>query len=252
MDPKFEGVGFTEGCKGCRAIVNGKRPVAHSQECRLRVMEQAPSNERIAARVRQTMDKDQEFHARNLERNEERRKRESDVPSPSEPVSAGSEGSEGVPRAHEGESSSSSSLPSTLPPAVAPASPSRKRGAGDQLDQARQSPGLQSGWDPLERPSPTKRPAEGDPDIRWRTGDESGPQSREDEAKERRLDLIEDLVGVLEDEAVQVRTGDGEVQMRVCEEPLDLSFIASPEAELLRGASEMTDVGGVCSSLSDR
>ena len=97
-----------------------------------------------------------------------------------------------------------------------------------------------------------KRPAESEPESRWRTGDETGPQSQEDEAKERRLNLIEDLVDALEEEAVQVCIGDGEVQMRICEEPLDLSFIASPEAKLLDGASEVTDVGGVYSGLSDR
>ena len=56
----------------------------------------------------------------------------------------------------------------------------------------------------------------------------------------------------LEEEAVQVCIGDGEVQMRICEEPLDLSFIASLEAGLLEGASVVTDVGGVHSGLSDR
>ena len=47
----------------------------------------------------------------------------------------------------------------------------------------------------------------------------------------------------LEDEAVQIHTVDGEVQMRICEEPLDLFFIATPEAELLEGALEIIDVG---------
>ena len=66
VDPKFNGFGFTEGCKGCRAIVNGKPPVAHSSECRLRIMEQAPNSEKIAARVKRSLGKDQEFHAKNL------------------------------------------------------------------------------------------------------------------------------------------------------------------------------------------
>ena len=34
VDPESGGFGFTEGCKGCSAIINGKRPVAHSHECR--------------------------------------------------------------------------------------------------------------------------------------------------------------------------------------------------------------------------
>ena len=50
---------------------------------------------------------------------------------------------------------------------------------------------------------------------------------------------------MLEKEAVQVITRNGEVQMRICEEPLDLSFVATLEADLLGGASELTDVGGV-------
>ena len=76
VDPKYNGIGFTEGCKGCQAIVNGKPPVAHSQECRLRLMEQAPNNEKIAARVKRSLGKTGEFLAKNVERGEEKRKRE--------------------------------------------------------------------------------------------------------------------------------------------------------------------------------
>ena len=166
--------------------MNGKTPVAHSHECRLRIMEQAPNNDKIEARVRRTMGKDQEFHARNLERNEEKRKRESEVQSPPEPAMAEGEGSEGASRAQVGGSSSSS-----IPSSTVPAPTSRKREVGDQLDQAREPPGFQSSGaeipspqgDPLARPSAAKRPAEGEPDSRWRTGDEVGPQSQEDEAK---------------------------------------------------------------------
>ena len=35
-DPANGGFGFTTDCKGCSAIINGKRPVAHSHECRLK------------------------------------------------------------------------------------------------------------------------------------------------------------------------------------------------------------------------
>ena len=41
VDPNSGGLGFTDGCKGCRAIINRRNPVAHSPECRLKVMEQA-------------------------------------------------------------------------------------------------------------------------------------------------------------------------------------------------------------------
>ena len=75
VDPKHQGVGFTEGCKGCRAIVNGKPAVAHSDDCRLRVMAEAPNNDKIAVRLKRTVVKDHDYHARNLERNEEKRKK---------------------------------------------------------------------------------------------------------------------------------------------------------------------------------
>ena len=68
VDPASGGFGFTAGCKGCSAIINGKRPVAHSHECRSKVMEQAPNDAKIAARVKRAMSKDQEFHARNLKK----------------------------------------------------------------------------------------------------------------------------------------------------------------------------------------
>ena len=73
--PSRMGVGFTDGCKGCRAIVNGKNPVAHSDDCRLRVMAEAPNNDKIAARVKRSAGKDHDNHARHLERNEEKRKK---------------------------------------------------------------------------------------------------------------------------------------------------------------------------------
>ena len=266
MDPNSGGLGFTDGRKGCRAIINRKNPVAHSPECRLKVMEQAPNNDKIAARLRRTVGRDRDFHSRNLERNEERKKRESEVQSPSEPAAMEGEGSEGASRAQVGGSASSSS-----PSPTAPVLTSRKREAGDQLDQARESHGNQAGGtgsgepagsevrqdalpDPLARLEGIKRSAEDDPAAShyWRTGDEVVPQSQEDEKKERRINLVEDLVDALEDEAVQVCIGNGEVQMRICEEPLDLSFISNPEAELLDGALKITDVSGACSSLGDK
>ena len=85
---KFGGFGFTEGCKGCRAIITGKNPVAHSPECRLKIMEQAPNNDKIAARVKRAMGKDREFHSKNLERNEEKKKKESEMQSSTEPATA--------------------------------------------------------------------------------------------------------------------------------------------------------------------
>ena len=137
VDPNSGGLGFTDGCKGCRAIINGKNPVARSPECRLKVMEQAPNNDKIAARVKRTVGRDQSFHARNLEKNFG--KRENEAHPPPVPVGVDGGGNEGAPRAQVGGSASSASLS----PAV-PAQPSRKRGAGDQLDQDRESPGVQT------------------------------------------------------------------------------------------------------------
>ena len=96
VDPNQGGFGFTEGCKGCRAIVSRKPAVAHSDECRLKVMEQAPRNDKIAARVKRTIGRDQEFHAKNLERNEEKEKRESEMQSSTEPAAVEGEGSAGA------------------------------------------------------------------------------------------------------------------------------------------------------------
>ena len=226
VDHNSGGLVFTDGCKGCRAIINNKNPVAHSPECRLKVMEQAPNNEKIAARVKRTVGRDQSFHARNLEKNEERKKRENEVHPPPEPVGVNGGGSEGAPRAQVGGSASSAS-----PSPAMPAQPSRKRGAGDQLDQDRESPGVQTGGtsggsagpevqqgtsqDQPASQTGVKRSAEDDPVSAhpWRTGDEIGPQSQEDANKERRLNLVEDLVDALEGDSVQVCTGNGEVQM---------------------------------------
>ena len=71
--------------------------MAHSSDCRLKIIEQAPNNETIAARVKRTMSKDQEFHSKNLEKNEEHRKRETQ--SSTEPATVEGEGSAGASRA---------------------------------------------------------------------------------------------------------------------------------------------------------
>ncbi len=53
LDPAQDGLGWTPGCKGCESIV-GKLPtqLAHSDECRLRVIEGTRSNPVTAARIR--------------------------------------------------------------------------------------------------------------------------------------------------------------------------------------------------------
>ena len=120
---------------------------------------------------------------------------------------------------------------------------------GTETAQSNRSSPVQSS--PVQS-SPAKRPADGELQGRWRTGEETGPASEEDVNKERRLNLIEDLVDTLEEGAVKLAISGGEVQMRVCEEPLDLSFLTNPEAELLEGALEISNVGVVCSDLKDK
>ena len=97
-------------------------------------MEQAPNDDKIAARVKRTMGKDRECHANNLERNEEKKKRESEMQSSSEPTAVAGDGSAGVSRAQVGGPASSSS-----PPAVSPLA-SRKREAEGRAD--RESPAI--------------------------------------------------------------------------------------------------------------
>ena len=62
VDPALKGFGFVPDCDGCKAIVNGKRSVSHSVACRLKVLEQAPNNSNIAARVKKTLKKEIENH----------------------------------------------------------------------------------------------------------------------------------------------------------------------------------------------
>ena len=72
------------------------------------------------------------------------------------------------------------------------------------------------------------------------------------ESKQQRIGLIESVVEAMEDETVSITTLNGELQMRICEEAVDLSYIASADADLLEEAIGQTDVGGVRSQLDDR
>ena len=60
----------TDGCKGCRAIVYGTARTGHDNHCRHRVIKTAATNADVAARVRQAIDRDVEWHAKKLEANE--------------------------------------------------------------------------------------------------------------------------------------------------------------------------------------
>ena len=130
VDLAAGGFGFTPGCDGCKAIVNGKRSLAHSETCKLKVMQQASSNPKIAARVKRSVEKDHEAHTKILEEGEERKKQKeaSTIPT-AESATPPAEGSAGAPRSQVGGSASSgSSDPSS-------GSAPRKRGADVQLNQ---------------------------------------------------------------------------------------------------------------------
>ena len=73
LDPADGGIGYTDGCKGCKAIVYGTERQAHSNHCRHRVIKTAATNADVAARVTRAIDRDVEYHARKLESNEESR-----------------------------------------------------------------------------------------------------------------------------------------------------------------------------------
>ena len=53
LDPAGGGIGWTPGCKGCESIAGSyKTQVAHSEGCRLRVINETKSNPVTAARVK--------------------------------------------------------------------------------------------------------------------------------------------------------------------------------------------------------
>ena len=74
LDPGGGGIGFTDGCKGCKAIIYGKSRVGHDNHCRHRVIETASTNPQVAARVKVAIDRDVRWHAKKLEASETRRK----------------------------------------------------------------------------------------------------------------------------------------------------------------------------------
>ena len=53
LDPALSGLGWTPGCKGCKSIAGEyATQLAHSDECRLKAMEQMKSNPVTAARIK--------------------------------------------------------------------------------------------------------------------------------------------------------------------------------------------------------
>ena len=75
LDPAAKGIGFTDGCKGCRAIIYNIRPrPVHDNNCRHRVIKAAATSADIASRVQKTIDRDVAWHAMKLEASETRLK----------------------------------------------------------------------------------------------------------------------------------------------------------------------------------
>ena len=72
------------------------------------------------------------------------------------------------------------------------------------------------------------------------------------ETNHQRINLAEHMIGAMEDETVTIATLDGELQMDICGAAIDLSYIATVDAELLEEAMGQTNVGGVRSQLNDR
>ena len=79
LDPVAGGIGFTDGCKGCRAIMFGAAKAAHENHCRHRVIKSAATDADVAARVKQTVDRDVEYHAKRLEAEKGAGKRRSEA-----------------------------------------------------------------------------------------------------------------------------------------------------------------------------
>ena len=61
LNPAEGGIGYTDGCNGCKDIVFGDLPRrAHNNKCRRRIMESAVTNKDVAARVDRAVQRDVE------------------------------------------------------------------------------------------------------------------------------------------------------------------------------------------------
>ena len=70
LDPKDGGMGFTERCTGCTAIILGKTRTGHSDACRPRVIEKVgQASSSGAERVKGARARGKEFLARRMEKN---------------------------------------------------------------------------------------------------------------------------------------------------------------------------------------
>jgi len=127
-----------------------------------------------------------------------------------------------------------------LEPEEAPQEPSVDAGVGQD---APARIGQDAPMDPLVWPVRNKGSVEDHSEDEYHTVQES---------KQQRIGLIESVVEAMEDETVTLATLEGKLQMRICEEAVDPSYIGSADADLLEEVIEQTDVGGVLSQLDDR
>ena len=237
VDPSSGGLGFMPGCPGCKAIINGKKSVAHSETCRLRVMEQASSKPSVAARIKVTRARDTEYHAKRLEAEEEKKKKEgsTDVTGDSTMQDNGEAGRSTAQVG--GSSGSSSSAPV--------ATESRKRAADDQdipvvPDQVIVGPAFSP-------PRAEKRSAADEPDDDYQTAQESKQQRIGDSP----MNMIDVAVEEMEMNSLSIKAGSQQVRMTTCEEPIHLAYLEDAQASLLAEAISCTNVGAVRAQLDE-
>ena len=72
------------------------------------------------------------------------------------------------------------------------------------------------------------------------------------EAKQQRVNLVDVVVEAMEEATTKIRTLDSDLQMTICEEKIDLSYLENAQADLLGEAITHTNVGGVRAQLDDQ
>ena len=255
LDPSCGGIGFTEGCKGCKSIISGGERKGHDEKCRMRLMETAAKDPSVAARVEAANKKEEEWLARKLEEAEEKKKRKS-VPDSGE-QSSGSRPSDDRMGTPDRSSSSSSGLQ--------PESRGAKRSAENQQepeDDWRESP-ARPVVDPdlvddarrrADKRVALEEPPKGEEVKQQRIGDSpmGGLELQSDDDDRGDSDSENLLMRALEDRegrAQWLETADVCMPMTVCEEAIDISYLGTLEAAGLSEAIAGTKVGEVRTEL---
>ena len=135
LDPAAGGMGWTPGCKGCESISRGvKTQVAHSDECRARVIERTGSRPEIAARIKATREREDEWLAKQLETEKDAKKNRVEGQEAPDQVDRGPGEAGPIPSQVGGSSSSSSAQPASVQPGPPPSvEASRKRRAAEDV-----------------------------------------------------------------------------------------------------------------------